>query len=380
MTQAYNDLLVGPVQPANGTTLISIDFHFESESDLEIYKGGSSTALTFGVDYTVSLPSSYGATDGSITLLTAANGVDTYAIYGRQPLERTSDFQFRGAFRSPVLNRELDRLWRAVQGINTSVLRSLRFSEASVSADSLETLTALGRAGKVIGFSEDGAELVVKSEFEGITVPTASRDNAIARWGGTVAGELQASLVLIDDTGRIKIIDDEALTGTVDLYRAAAVAYLDVDPDNEDANSEWITRIDGAQVFRIDSNGAVLGLGEADRTLRLSGTDAIKIPVGTTAQRPGSPEQGDIRRNSQVGQWEGYDGSGWGSLGGAGLFRGNNGTSGDGVNGSGDIFRVNAATLTVNEEIESGENASAAGPLTVGSGVTLTVTGNLVIV
>jgi hypothetical protein len=65
---------------------------------------------------------------------------------------------------------------------------------------------------------------------------------------------------------------------------------------------------------------------------------------------------------------------------GAGLFKGNNGDTGDTSNGSGDIFRVNAQTLSADTTIDADENASAAGPLTVASGVTLTVNGNLSIV
>ena len=44
------------------------------------------------------------------------------------------------------------------------------------------------------------------------------------------------------------------------------------------------------------------------------------------------------------------------------------------------IFRTNEKTLTVNHTISTNENSMAAGPLTVGSGVTLTVEGNLAIV
>ena len=44
------------------------------------------------------------------------------------------------------------------------------------------------------------------------------------------------------------------------------------------------------------------------------------------------------------------------------------------------IFRVNAQSLTADTTIDADENASAAGPLTVASGVTLTVSGNLSIV
>lgn len=87
---------------------------------------------------------------------------------------------------------------------------------------------------------------------------------------------------------------------------------------------------------------------------------------------------GDVTLSSPTnGQALTYNGSAWvNGSGGGGLFRGNNGTTGS---SSGDIFRINAATLTADEEIESGENANATGPLTVDTGVTLTVSGTLVI-
>ena len=107
MTVSENDLLVGPVTPASGVTLISIDFYFEDETHLEIYISGSNAPLSLGVDYTVSEPTSDGATDGTVTLLTAANGTDAYAVYGKQPLERSSNVQFRGDFRSEVFNQSL---------------------------------------------------------------------------------------------------------------------------------------------------------------------------------------------------------------------------------------------------------------------------------
>ena len=44
------------------------------------------------------------------------------------------------------------------------------------------------------------------------------------------------------------------------------------------------------------------------------------------------------------------------------------------------IFRTNEKILTVNPTISTNENSMAAGPLTVGSGVTLTIEGNLTIV
>ena len=63
---------------------------------------------------------------------------------------------------------------------------------------------------------------------------------------------------------------------------------------------------------------------------------------------------------------------------GGGLYKGENGETGG---SAGDIFRINEQTLNTNTTIDADENASCAGPLTVDTGVTLTVAvgGNLVI-
>lgn len=112
-----------------------------------------------------------------------------------------------------------------------------------------------------------------------------------------------------------------------------------------------------------------------------SSTGSAELPAGTTAERDGTPSAGYIRFNSTDSTFEGYDGSAWGSIGGAGggLFKGENGEVGS---SAGDIFRVNEQTLNTDVTIDADENANATGPLTVASGITLTVTsgGNLSIV
>jgi hypothetical protein len=69
------------------------------------------------------------------------------------------------------------------------------------------------------------------------------------------------------------------------------------------------------------------------------------------------------------------------AAGGAGYFLGNStGATGDTTNGLTDIFRVNNAALATSVVIAVSTNASATGPLTVNTGITLTVTGTLAII
>lgn len=46
-------------------------------------------------------------------------------------------------------------------------------------------------------------------------------------------------------------------------------------------------------------------------SLNIDGTSRLKLPVGNIAQRPGTPSQGDLRYNSEVGSIEVYSGTKW---------------------------------------------------------------------
>ena len=88
-------------------------------------------------------------------------------------------------------------------------------------------------------------------------------------------------------------------------------------------------------------------------------TDAIKLPVGTTAQQP-TPATGMLRFNSTDTSFEGYDGAEWGAIGGGG---------GDGALG----FSNNVSTVVADYTLATGNNASSVGPMTVATGVSVTI-------
>jgi hypothetical protein len=54
-------------------------------------------------------------------------------------------------------------------------------------------------------------------------------------------------------------------------------------------------------------------------------TGAIKIPAGTELQRPGTPVAGQLRFNDDSDEFEGYDGTAWGAIGGGGVSDGDKG-------------------------------------------------------
>jgi len=93
-----------------------------------------------------------------------------------------------------------------------------------------------------------------------------------------------------------------------------------------------------------------------------SATGSAEIPAGTEAQRDGAPSAGYFRFNSDISKFEGYNGSAWGSVGG--------GATGG---GSDEIFIENGQTVTQSYTIPATRNAMSTGPLSVDSGVTVTV-------
>ena len=107
---------------------------------------------------------------------------------------------------------------------------------------------------------------------------------------------------------------------------------------------------------------AVAGTASVSGTFTVSATDAIKIASGTTAQRPGSPAAGQLRYNTTLGKFEGYNGTAWSSVGG--------GATGGGVD---EIFVQNGQTVTTAYTITTNYNAMSTGPITINSGIDVTV-------
>ena len=91
-------------------------------------------------------------------------------------------------------------------------------------------------------------------------------------------------------------------------------------------------------------------------------TGSLKLPTGTTSQRDSTPSAGWMRFNSDLVKPEVFNGTAWGSVGG--------GATGTGTD---DLFMLNGQTVTGSYTIPTGKNAGTFGPITVATGVTVTV-------
>ena len=135
-------------------------------------------------------------------------------------------------------------------------------------------------------------------------------------------------------------------------------------------------------------------------------TGAITLPSGTTGQEPGTPSAGMLRFNTTTTQFEGYNGSAWASVGGAAisndtttstaeyplfasatsgtaltvytsnaklLYKPSTGdyTSSQFIAGNG-LF-LNNQTINTSYSIPATQSAMSTGPITLASGVTVTL-------
>lgn len=183
------------------------------------------------------------------------------------------------------------------------------------------------------------------------------------RSDGTVAvfQAIPASEVVNTAAGNIVATDVQAALNELDTEKVAKAG--DTFTGNITLQDEVILRLGtdaDASLQHNDANTGVLKIAASTR-VDFTSTNAINLPSGTTAQRPGTPVNGDLRYNSSNGQAEIYQSGAWGPVGGA------SGAGGDAV------FYENDTNVTTDYTITSGKNAVCAGPLTINSGITLTI-------
>jgi hypothetical protein len=96
----------------------------------------------------------------------------------------------------------------------------------------------------------------------------------------------------------------------------------------------------------------------ADRVQKTSDTGSAVVPAGDESERDGSPAAGYLRFNTDASSFEGYNGSEWGSIGGG---------------ATSDAIYENSATIAEDITIVTGRNGMSTGPITINSGITVTV-------
>jgi len=131
--------------------------------------------------------------------------------------------------------------------------------------------------------------------------------------------------------------------------------------DVNNAIRELMAQLKHQQAGTDSDNFTVGNDLEVTGNASINSTGSLKLPVGTTAQRP-TAATGKVRYNTTTASYEGYDGSGWAPLGG-----GATGAGGD------TVFNLNSLEVTTTYTFPTGKNAMSVGPITINSGATVTI-------
>jgi len=138
--------------------------------------------------------------------------------------------------------------------------------------------------------------------------------------------EVQIVATTVDVNGILDVSGNIVAGGTVD-GRDVSVDGTKLDGIEASADVTDATNVTAAGALmdsELTAIASVKALNQGVATtdsptftnLTLSGTDSVKVPSGTTAQRNGSPANGMFRYNSTTAEFEGYQDSAWGSIGG----------------------------------------------------------------
>jgi|GEM_PF-1994808 len=140
-------------------------FPIFQDADLEVYVNGTLQTLT--TDYTVSREANVAG--GYVEFVTPPGDQLPVVLVRRLAIERTSDFQESGAFRSKVINDELDYLTAALQQVADDQSRSVRLMTSDSSAN-FELPDKEARAGRIMSFDSIGG--VALSSTDSLSMAT----------------------------------------------------------------------------------------------------------------------------------------------------------------------------------------------------------------
>ena len=217
-------------------------------------------------------------------------------------------------------------------------------------------MASLSPPPKLQFFGSDGLPLVggkLYTYAAGTTTPLATYTDSTGATQNT-------NPVILDSTGQASVWLTDTTTYKYVLKTSTEVPLYTVDyvsvplTSNSFASPPPI----GSDIPNTGTFTTLTATGQ----VTFASTGAAVINVGTTGERPATPQTGMIRYNSTISKYEGYAQTAWGQLGG--------GATGGGTD---QVFIQNGQTVTTDYTITTSNNAGTFGPVTVATGVTVTV-------
>ncbi len=410
----------------------SFSFEILTNTDIAVYK--DTTLLTLTTDYTVTINANG---TGSVTLVVAATAGNNITLVGDRAIARATDFVTGGDLFANSLNDEFDSLVIFSQQTDEKAERGLKAPVTDPTDINMILPSKTSRANKFLAFDSIGnptigedignwrgnwatgtaysvRDLVKDSSNSNVyrcntahtssgTTPISSNAD-VAKWdlvinaqaaaASAAAAAASASAAATSESNASSSASTASTQATnasnsataaqtaqtaAESARDSALAaydnfddrYLGAKSSNPTVDNDGNALIAGALYFNTTAQEMRLYTGSAWVAAYVSGagfvqqsssTGSAYMPAGTTGQRDGAPSAGYLRFNSTLAKFEGYNGTAWSSVGG--------GATGG---GSDDIFIENGQTVTTNYTISTSKNAMSTGPITINSGITVTI-------
>lgn len=304
----------------NGTAWVVASAEAFPDNTFRIYDNGDDTkqlafevsAITTATTRTATVPDqdldltpttgTYQGSDADLTAISALSGTGLLSRTGaatyaertiQQPAAGITVTNGDGVSGDPTLALADDLA--AVEGLATSGVVTRTGASTWAATTIADRAIVVGDAGNLvqgIGPLTDGQLLIGSTAGD----PAAASLTAPAAGVTITGGANSVTFALADDLAAV-----EGLASTGMAARTAS--------------NTWTTRTITATAGEtsVSDGDGVAGnptIGIADNA-QLPGTEGINVAGGTTAQRPGTPIEGDLRKNTSTNVIEYYDGSTW---------------------------------------------------------------------
>ena len=264
-------------------TAFNVTWGFFTETDVKVTYTDSDeldTVLTYGSGagkYTIYAANADYESGGRITT------GSTYPADGRITIERLvpygQELSINGDFvPAKPLETQLDKLAAQTQQIKDGLNRTIEFPATDLSTVTYTVGNAEERAGKALGFAEDGSVAELDIATEGGAFTAVDTAKGLSASGGTISGKADDTSIEFDGTGAFSVkdagittamlydgdvttvkIDDIAVTTAKLASDSVSFVKLDCEIDEDDMASNSATNVPTQQSVKayVDAHGVV---------------------------------------------------------------------------------------------------------------------------